>query len=67
MAPQELAQIVASVTPGKECVTCVSCADAIQRVRQESRRALITGSLHFAGEMLAILRGEPTAYEECAQ
>ena len=30
-------------------------------------RILITGSLHFAGEALANLRGEPAAYEECAQ
>ena len=28
---------------------------------------LITGSLHFAGEVLAHLRGEPAAFEECAQ
>ena len=67
MAPDELAQIVASVTPDKECVTCASCTDAILRVRSQSHRILITGSLHFAGEMLAILRGEPAAYEECAQ
>jgi hypothetical protein len=28
---------------------------------------LITGSLHFAGEVLAHLRGQPAAFEECAQ
>jgi len=28
---------------------------------------LITGSLHFAGEVLAHLRGEPAAFEECGQ
>jgi folylpolyglutamate synthase/dihydropteroate synthase len=67
MPPEELAQIVASVTPGKECAICASCADAIRRVRSQSHRILITGSLHFAGEMLATLRGEPAAYEECVQ
>jgi dihydrofolate synthase/folylpolyglutamate synthase len=67
MAAEELAQIVVLVTPDKECATCASCADAIERVRQESHRVLIAGSLHFAGEMLAILRGEPAAFEECAQ
>ena len=67
MAPEELAQIVASVTPDKGCVICASCADAIRQVRHQSHRVLIAGSLHFAGEMLAILRGEPAAYEECAQ
>jgi hypothetical protein len=30
-------------------------------------RVLITGSLHFSGEALAHLRGEPEALEECAQ
>jgi folylpolyglutamate synthase/dihydropteroate synthase len=30
-------------------------------------RILITGSLHFAGEAIALLRGEPNALEECAQ
>ena len=28
---------------------------------------LITGSLHFAGEVLAHLHGEPAAFEECEQ
>jgi hypothetical protein len=28
---------------------------------------LITGSLHFAGEVLAHLHGELAAFEECAQ
>ena len=32
-----------------------------------SGNILITGSLHFAGEVLADLRGEPAAFEECAQ
>ena len=67
MVPDELAQIVASVTPDKECVICASCADAIRQARQRSHRILITGSLHFAGAMLATLRGEPAAFEECAQ
>ena len=66
-APEELAQIVASGTPDKAYVTYASCADAIRRVRSQSHRVLISGSLHFAGEMLAVLRGESAAYEECAQ
>jgi folylpolyglutamate synthase/dihydropteroate synthase len=28
---------------------------------------LITGSLHFAGEVLAHLHGKSAAFEECAQ
>jgi len=44
-----------------------STADAISAARKFSERILITGSLHFAGEALAILRGDPDALEECAQ
>ena len=44
-----------------------STADAISAARKFSERILITGSLHFAGEALAILRGEPDALEESAQ
>jgi dihydrofolate synthase/folylpolyglutamate synthase len=44
-----------------------STADAISAARKFSQRILITGSLHFAGETLAVLRGEPNALEESAQ
>jgi dihydrofolate synthase / folylpolyglutamate synthase len=44
-----------------------STADAISAARKFSERILITGSLHFAGEALAILRGHPDALEESAQ
>jgi len=45
----------------------VSAPDAISDARKFPERILITGSLHFAGEALAILRGEPDALEESAQ
>ena len=35
--------------------------------RENPNPILITGSLHFAGEVLADLRGEPAAFEECSQ
>jgi hypothetical protein len=35
--------------------------------RARANPILITGSLHFAGEVLAQLRGEPAAFEECSQ
>ena len=54
-------KLLHAVTPDKECAICASCADAIRQVRSQLHRVLITGSLHFAGEMLAILRGEPAA------
>jgi dihydrofolate synthase / folylpolyglutamate synthase len=44
-----------------------SIADAIDSARAKSNPILLTGSLHFAGEALACLRGESAAFEECAQ
>ena len=41
--------------------------DALMLARAKPNPILITGSLHFAGEVLAHLRGEPAAFEECAQ
>jgi len=35
--------------------------------RERAAPMLITGSLHFAGEALALLQGKPAAFEECAQ
>jgi dihydrofolate synthase/folylpolyglutamate synthase len=40
---------------------------ALDMARAKPNPILITGSLHFAGEVLAHLRGEPAAFEECAQ
>ncbi|MGI8437192.1 MAG: bifunctional folylpolyglutamate synthase/dihydrofolate synthase [Chthoniobacterales bacterium] len=65
--PAELAQIVARITPEMECRTFASVARAIAFARNRRRRILVTGSLHLAGETLALLRGEPAAFEECAQ
>ncbi|HEV8419422.1 MAG TPA: folylpolyglutamate synthase/dihydrofolate synthase family protein [Candidatus Udaeobacter sp.] len=42
-------------------------AEALRIARAKPSPILITGSLHFAGEVLADLRGEPAAFEECAQ
>ncbi len=44
-----------------------SVAEALELARATPSPILITGSLHFAGEILAHLRGEPAAFEECAQ
>ena len=44
-----------------------SFAAALESARVNPERILITGSLHFAGEVVAHLRGEPAAFEECAQ
>jgi dihydrofolate synthase/folylpolyglutamate synthase len=44
-----------------------SIGEAIDIARTKPNPILITGSLHFAGEVLAHLHGEPAAFEECAQ
>lgn len=44
-----------------------SFAVALELARTASERILITGSLHFAGEALATLHGNPDALEDCAQ
>ena len=62
----ELATAVQSAAPGVEVTTAASFGRALETVQSETR-VLITGSLHFAGEALAHLRGEPGAFEECAQ
>lgn len=42
-------------------------AEALEKAKEFPEPVLITGSLHFAGEALAHVRGEPAAFEECAQ
>src|SRR5262249_27849303 len=54
----------------RDCPT-VSIASSIGKAldiaRAKPNPILITGSLHFAGEVLAHLRGQPAAFEECTQ
>ncbi len=42
-------------------------AEAWEEAQHDPAPILICGSLHFAGEALAFLRGEPAAFEECGQ
>jgi dihydrofolate synthase / folylpolyglutamate synthase len=76
--PSDIAQVLASVCrPGASpagnrsgCPTislAPSIADAFDDARAKPNPILLTGSLHFTGEALAFLRGEPAAFEECAQ
>ncbi len=50
-----------------EAEIAASFSDARAKALSDRERILITGSLHFAGEAIAALRGEPAAFEECAQ
>jgi dihydrofolate synthase/folylpolyglutamate synthase len=44
-----------------------SFAEALEKARTQANPILITGSLHFAGEALSHLQGQPAAFEECGQ
>ncbi|MEY2544561.1 MAG: dihydrofolate synthase / folylpolyglutamate synthase, partial [Verrucomicrobiota bacterium] len=63
--PVELQKIFVDL--GCKSETSPSFADALGKAQQRSEPILITGSLHFAGEALAHVQGEPAAFEECAQ
>jgi dihydrofolate synthase/folylpolyglutamate synthase len=67
LPPNELAKVLSAITPSLPYSTAPSVAEAISAAQRTSERVLITGSLHFAGEALAVLRGESNALEECAQ
>lgn len=67
MLPDELAVAIRRIAPELPVECFHSVDEAIEAARKRSAPILVTGSLHFAGEVLATLRGEPAAYEECAQ
>ena len=66
-APEELAKVVSTITPPLPYSIAPTVGDSLTLARAKPNPILITGSLHFAGEVLAHLRGEPAAFEECAQ
>jgi dihydrofolate synthase / folylpolyglutamate synthase len=67
LPPHDLADIFSFKTPSLLHSVPPSLAEALTAARKTNERILITGSLHFAGEALAFLRGEANALEECAQ
>jgi dihydrofolate synthase / folylpolyglutamate synthase len=66
-ASAELAEIFSIITPSLPHSITSTIGDALMLACEKPNPILITGSLHFAGEVLAHLRGQPTAFEECAQ
>ena len=67
-APEELAKsLLRSLLHHSPTPSLQPIGDALMLARAKPNPILITGSLHFAGEVLAHLRGEPAAFEECAQ
>jgi dihydrofolate synthase/folylpolyglutamate synthase len=65
--PEDLARALSVIAPSLPYSVTPSIAHALDQARERSHPILLTGSLHFAGEALAHLRGEPAAFEECAQ
>jgi len=78
--PNELIRQLSAITPS--LLSASPVADSPRRARTSitpsfpaalelahatPERILITGSLHFAGEALATLEGNPGALEDCAQ
>jgi dihydrofolate synthase/folylpolyglutamate synthase len=66
-APAQLAKLFSTIAPSLPHSITPTIGDALMLARAKPNPILITGSLHFAGEVLAHLRGEPAAFEECAQ
>ena len=67
LPPQALAETLSSAVPQLPYAIAPSLGEAITVARAKSSPILIAGSLHFAGEALALLEGRPAAFEECAQ
>jgi len=63
----QLAKILSSLTPPLPYSAAESVGEALDMARAKPNPILITGSLHFAGEVLAHLRGQAAAFEECVQ
>jgi dihydrofolate synthase / folylpolyglutamate synthase len=63
--PKEIKKITDDLRLDAEIAA--SFSDAREKALSCRERILITGSLHFAGEAIAALRGEPAAFEECSQ
>ena len=67
LAPEELRLTIQDQLPDVPVAVMRSFATAWDEARRDAAPILITGSLHFAGEALAFLQGEPAAFEECLQ
>jgi dihydrofolate synthase / folylpolyglutamate synthase len=65
--PDEVARILSAITPTLQPSSVPSLSAALESARATPGRILLTGSLHFAGEALAFLEGNPDSLEDCAQ
>ncbi len=67
LPPHELAKIGSGISPDLPISVVSSLGEAFHQAGSKPERVLVTGSLHFAGEALAMLGGDAAAFEECAQ
>ncbi len=67
VSPDDLAKVLSVKRPSLPYSITASIDEALAKAQSRPAPILITGSLHFAGEVLACLHGEPAAFEECAQ
>lgn len=65
--PEHLAKVLFAITASLPYSITPSIAHALDQARKRPHPILLTGSLHFAGEVLAHLQGKPASFEECAQ
>ena len=67
LLPEAAAKIVTGITPTLQYSLPASIREAFDQARTRPNPILLTGSLHFAGEALAVLKGDTAAFEECTQ
>jgi dihydrofolate synthase / folylpolyglutamate synthase len=67
LPPNELLAYISPITPLLHYSIAPSLPAGLELARANPEPILITGSLHFAGEALATLQGDPDALEDCAQ
>lgn len=67
LSPDDVAAALSTIAPSVPYSITPGFGAALEAARARSERILITGSLHFAGEALATLSGDPEALEDCAQ
>ncbi|MEO7165519.1 MAG: folylpolyglutamate synthase/dihydrofolate synthase family protein [Spartobacteria bacterium] len=67
LPPNALRLTICAQLPGLPVAALPSLAAAWEEAQRDPAPILICGSLHFAGEALAFLRGVPAAFEECRQ
>ncbi len=65
--PEQIAKVLSALNPRLPCSITPSLDAAFEQAKHQANPILVTGSLHFAGEALAHLQGQPAAFEECAQ